>query len=240
MARKNSTADSIIPVWVQRLQALLEERDMKQSELAGKIGVAPSTVSDWLSETKGREPGVSKLYSIATVLWVSMDYLMGASECETAKNEEIHKRIGLSNKAIKKLIRLQRKVKANNLLAVKKVAVCNFLLETEDMTDLFDCLYNYLLGEYYFNDGQQDLSATAIYLKSPLGTSDERLNFAESFSYVYLSKITQELSLLKEEAVKRSRLREKKTYEEWKNTDAGKAVDLETLKDQAAYEDGEE
>ena len=30
-----------------------------------------------------------------------MDYLMGASECETAKNEEIHKRIGLSNKAIK-------------------------------------------------------------------------------------------------------------------------------------------
>ena len=41
---------------------------MKQSELAGKIGVAPSTVSDWLSETKGREPGVSKLYSIATVL----------------------------------------------------------------------------------------------------------------------------------------------------------------------------
>ena len=42
MARKNSTADSIIPVWVQRLQALLEERDMKQSELAGKIGVAPS------------------------------------------------------------------------------------------------------------------------------------------------------------------------------------------------------
>ena len=102
MARKNSTADSIIPVWVQRLQALLEERDMKQSELAGKIGVAPSTVSDWLSETKGREPGVSKLYSIATVLGVSMDYLMGASECETAKNEEIHKRIGLSNKAIKK------------------------------------------------------------------------------------------------------------------------------------------
>ena len=111
---------------------------------------------------------------------------MGASECETAKNEEIHKRIGLSNKAIKKLIRLQHKVKANNLLAVKKVAVCNFLLETEDITDLFDCLYNYLLGEYYFNDGQQDLSATAIYLKSPLGTSDERLNFAESFSYVFI------------------------------------------------------
>ncbi len=55
MARKNSTADSIIPVWVQRLQALLEERDMKQSELAGKIGVAPSTVSDWLSETKKEE-----------------------------------------------------------------------------------------------------------------------------------------------------------------------------------------
>ena len=45
---------------------------------------------------------------------------------------------------------------------------------------------------------------------------------------------------MKEEAVQRSRLREKKTYEEWKNTDAGKAVDLETLKDQAAYEDGEE
>ena len=37
MARKNSTADSIIPVWVQRLQALLEERDMKQSELAAKL-----------------------------------------------------------------------------------------------------------------------------------------------------------------------------------------------------------
>ena len=70
MARKNSTADSIIPVWVQRLQALLEERDMKQSELAGKIGVAPSTVSDWLSETKGREPGLASY----TVLQLYLGY----------------------------------------------------------------------------------------------------------------------------------------------------------------------
>ena len=64
--------------------------------------------------------------------------------------------------------------------------------------------------------------------------------FAESYSHVYLSKVLQALSLIKRDADKTKEQKEKENYEEWLKSDEGKAFELENLKQQAAYEDGED
>lgn len=240
MAKKSSTmADNITPIWTQRLRAILEERNMKQSELAEMSGVSASSISDWIGGNVKREPKVKSLKDIADALGVSMDYLMGADECTSAKNEEIHKKTGLSDKAIKNLVRLHRKTKNGEIAAAKKLAVCNFLLESMNRTDLFEFLYNYLLGEYYFNDGQQDLGATAIYLKTPNGEVAERLNFAENYAHAYLSLVLQELSVLKKVTDKIRLKKQKADYCEWLKTPEGIAFKREVWEQQTDYEDDE-
>lgn len=240
MTRKNAAVGDIAPVWAKRLRVLLEERDMKQSELSKISGVSASSISDWIGGNTKREPKVTGLKDIADALGVSMDYLMGAEECTSAQNEEIHKRTGLSDKAIKNLVRLRRKAKTGEISAAKKLAVCNFLLETINRTGLFVFLYNYLLGEYYFNDGQQDLGATEIYLKTPNGEVAERLNFAENYAHVYLSLVLQELALLKKVTDKIQLKKQKADYSEWLKTPEGIAFAREIWEQQAAYEDDKE
>ena len=240
MKKKNIPQSDMPPIWAQRIQALLEEQNMKQTELSKISKISASSISDWIGGNGKREPKVLGLKAIADALGVSMDYLMGAEECTSADNEEIHKRTGLSDKAIKNLVRLRRKAKTGEISAAKKLAVCNFLLETINRTGLFEFLYNYLLGEYYFNDGQQNLGATEIYLKTPNGAVAERLNFAENYAHVYLSLVLQELSLLKKVTDKIQLKKQKADYFEWLKTPEGIAFEREIWEQQAAYEDDKE
>lgn len=240
MKKKNIPQSDMPPIWAQRIQALLEEQNMKQTELSKISKISASSISDWIGGNGKREPKVLGLKAIADALGVSMDYLMGAEECTSADNEKIHKRTGLSDKAIKNLVRLRRKVKTGEISAAKKLAVCNFLLETINRTGLFEFLYNYLLGEYYFNDGQQNLGATEIYLKTPNGAVAERLNFAENYAHVYLSLVLQELSLLKKVTDKIRLKKQKADYSEWLKTPEGIAFEREIWEQQAAYEDDKE
>lgn len=109
-----------------------------------------------------------------------------------------------------------------------------------DSTDLFESLYSYLLGEFYFSSHGTDLGANFIYAKTPVGEEKEKLAFAESYSHVYLSKVLQALAFIKRKADKVKERKEKKMYEEWLKSDEGKAFELENLKLQIAYEDEEE
>ena len=193
MAKKSSTmVDNITPIWTQRLRALLEERNMKQSELAEMSGVSASSISDWIGGNIKREPKVKG-----------------------------------------------RKTKTGEIAAAKKLAVCNFLLESMNRTDLFEFLYNYLLGEYYFNDGQQDLGATAIYLKTPNGEVAERLNFAENYAHAYLALVLQELSVLKKVTDKIRLKKQKADYFEWLKTPEGIAFERDVWEQQTDYEEDE-
>lgn len=241
MGKRNQPPDIFsTPIWATRITNLLEERGMTQLELAKQSGTSPASISDWVGGSSQREPKVRGFKAVADVLEVSTDYLLGADECTTPTNEEIHKLTGLSDKAIKKLRKLQRGVKSNKDSAAKKLAACNYLLEAMDSTDLFESLYSYLLGEFYFSSQGKDLGANFIYAKTPVGEQREKLAFAESYSHVYLSKVLQALSLIKRDADKIKEQKEKENYEEWLKSDEGKAFELETLKQQVAYEDGED
>lgn len=226
MAEQNRTMnDSSTPIWVERINSLLDERGMTKLELAAKSGNSPASISDWTgSKKKGRhqrEPKITGFKAVADALEVSTDYLLGGDECTTPYNEEIHKITGLSDKAIKKLRRLQRNVKKNSGSSAKKLAACNYLLEAMDSTDFFESLYNYLLGEFYFSKRGKDLGATLIYTTDLTGEEKEVLAFAENYSHVYLSKILQDLSLMKKDADEKRLQKEK----EWFESDEGKAAD---------------
>ena len=241
MGKRNQPPDIFsTPIWATRITNLLEEKGMTQLELAKQSGTSPASISDWVGGSSQREPKVRGFKAVADVLEVSTDYLLGADECTTPTNEEIHKLTGLSDKAIKKLRKLQRGVKRNKDSAAKRLAACNYLLESMDSTDLFESLYSYLLGEFYFSSQGKDLGANFIYAKTPVGEQKEKLAFAESYSHVYLSKVLQALSLIKRDADKTKEQKEKENYEEWLKSDEGKAFELENLKQQAAYEDGED
>lgn len=231
-------------IWVERIRNLLEERGMKQKDLAQKCNVTTSTISDWIGyKKKGearREPKISGFKDVAVALGVSTDYLLGADECKTPSNEEIHKITGLSDRAIEALVSANHSTGTDNGIAAKRLAVCNFLLERMNDTELFESLYRYLLGEFYFSKNKQDLGATVIYSKGPRSEETEVLAFAENYSHVYFSKVMQELSILKKTADEVKSEREKSDYENWLKTPEGIAFEQENLEQQPAWEEMEE
>ena len=59
----------------QRIFKTMEQKNLKQSDLANYIGVANSSVSDW--KKKGSTPSADKIVKISEFLNVSVDYLLG-------------------------------------------------------------------------------------------------------------------------------------------------------------------
>lgn len=231
-------------IWVERIRNLLEERGMKQKDLAQKCNVTTSTISDWIGyKKKGearREPKISGFKDVAVALGVSTDYLLGADECKTPSNEEIHKITGLSDRAIESLISANHSMGTDNGTAAKRLAACNFLLERMNDTELFESMYRYLLGEFYFSKNKKDLGATVLYSKDPQSEETEVLSFAENYSHVYFSKVLQELSLLKKTADEVKVEKEKADYEKWLKTPEGIAFEQENLEQQPVLEEAEE
>lgn len=64
-----------------RLSEILEERDLKQKQLAEKIGVTEVTISRYINAEREPRPGI--LVNIAKSLDVSVDYLLGVSNVQT-------------------------------------------------------------------------------------------------------------------------------------------------------------
>lgn len=227
-------------ILAERLTNLLEDRDMTQKELAEKSNISTSAISEWSKWENTREPRVGNLLPVAKALGVSMDYLLGADECKTPSNEEIHKITGLSDRAIDSLISTNRSMGTDNGTAAKRLAACNFLLERMNDTELFESIYRYLLGEFYFSKNKKDLGATVLYSKGPRSEETEVLSFAENYSHVYFSKVLQELSLLKKTADEVKVEKEKADYEKWLKTPEGIAFEQENLEQQPVLEEAEE
>lgn len=231
-------------IWVERIIKTMQAQGLSQKKLAEKSGITPSTLSDWVGKKKKgedqREPKISGFKNVADALGVSMDYLLGADECKTPSNEEIHKITGLSDGAIESLISANHSMGNGNGTAAKRLAACNFLLERMNDTELFESMYRYLLGEYYFSKNKRDLGATILYSKGPQSEENEVLAFADHYSHVYFSKVLQELSLLKKTADDDKAEREKSDYEKWLKTPEGIAFEQENLEQQPAFEEMEE
>lgn len=71
----------------ERLKFLREKEKMYQSELADRLGLAPSTIS--MYERGDRDPDTSTLTKIAEIFNVSTDYLLGRTNIPNTMDEPI-------------------------------------------------------------------------------------------------------------------------------------------------------
>ncbi len=84
-----------------RLRNLIEESKTSQADLAKHIGVTRQAISSYSLGTT--IPDIEKFEKIADYFEVSLDYLLGRSQCKNVENHNIHEDTGLNEKAIKNL-----------------------------------------------------------------------------------------------------------------------------------------
>ena len=80
----------------RKLKLLREEKRMLQSELAGLLNLAPSSIS--MYEQDERDPDTSTVKKIAEIFNVSTDYLLGLTD-EKEINEPIEIAANMGDKA---------------------------------------------------------------------------------------------------------------------------------------------
>lgn len=87
----------------KRINSALAEKDIKQKELAKKIGVNDNVISYWCSGS--RIPNTQQIIQICNVLGVSADYLLGLSDVATNDKDlqYICDYTGLEEEAVKVL-----------------------------------------------------------------------------------------------------------------------------------------
>ena len=90
-----------------RISAILEEKNIKQKDLASALGITANTVSYFISGA--RTPNTEQIILIANFLNVSTDYLLGTAKAKTTDIElkQICEYTGLSDKATEKLHKLE-------------------------------------------------------------------------------------------------------------------------------------
>ena len=62
----------------ERIQELMKENNLNQTQLAEKSGVAQNTISAWL--LKKKEPSIRSLWLLADFFDVDIDYLVGRKD----------------------------------------------------------------------------------------------------------------------------------------------------------------
>lgn len=146
------------------LKKVRTEKHATQAQIADFLGV---TIKTYRGYEKGQEyPKLESLIALADKWGVSIDYLLGRSDCTSVENDYISKKTGLSDKAINKLHDLvQRDDFLNNSnkknaqrtdnLAVRPVHIpsilktINFVLESRRATNLLTFLTYYLDSDKY-------------------------------------------------------------------------------------------
>ena len=108
-------------IFIKRLEALMEENNMSQIELANKIGTTNVTISRYLSSE--RIPRLEIVTKIAEVFHTSVDYLVGLTDIKESWNEMQEIQNLLSSYGIKNLSKSQistlKQLLENNKEALK-------------------------------------------------------------------------------------------------------------------------
>ena len=218
---RNREHDERLPehIWGKRIYKLLDEKGWTQNDLAKKSNVPAPTISGWISskDNKSRsEPKISGFFKVAKALGVSTDYLLGEHECKTPKRETIYKTTGLSDKSLVKLHKLRTKYKNNNISAVMKISVLNYLIENIDNTSLFENLYNYLFSDYFVpsKDGQE-LNGAIKLISKVNGEKRKNIAFTSIIGEAYLGNIQSDLVRLKDKLRKEKNNKAKFEYQKW-------------------------
>lgn len=70
--------DQVYEVFRDRLEALLKSNGIMKKDLAKQVGISPASLSRYF--TMNRDPELRYIMRIATVLGVSIDWLLGLSD----------------------------------------------------------------------------------------------------------------------------------------------------------------
>ena len=199
-------------VWVTRVNQLLQEKSMNQQELAQQCGLSPSVISDWFGIAKKktfvlREPKIVGFKKVADCLGVSVDYLLGKSECRTPNDEKIHEVTGLSDRALQNLKQLN-KTQGQDVDAEKQLCTINFLLENLSESQLFENLYDYLIGKVYFPGKEDDLCGIGTVEYLPSGKVSRKVTLREVFAQATFVSVQHDLMHLKDKAIEQGKLSE--------------------------------
>lgn len=126
-----------------------ENKVLSQRKFADKLGICYSRVCQ--IEKGSVELTLTELHAYQSVTGYSYDYFMGEAECKDADNEKIHKRLGLSEEAIKVLEELNnernRTIKNKRAFA-KRIETISYLLENEQTCPIFGSISLFLWDEY--------------------------------------------------------------------------------------------
>lgn len=116
-----------------RLTVLLDENNMKQTELANKIGTSNVTICRYLNGE--RTPRLDVVSRIANVFQVSLDYLLGLTDDKTIKKSSKNADLGISL-FIKDLYNLDKipHLSKSQIELIKKLLLANkdFILPTKE------------------------------------------------------------------------------------------------------------
>jgi len=96
-------------------EKLRDERTNKRitiKEVCNKIQISEGVLSDYENDKK--KPGAEALAALALFYNVSVDYLLGLSECKSNANDKTNKETGLSEESINALKELKSKMNKND------------------------------------------------------------------------------------------------------------------------------
>ena len=188
--------------WVSRINQVRKNSKLTQNEFAQKSDLSSGTLSQWTF--RKTEPKVQSLKKVSDAFGVSMDYLMGKHECKTPENQKISDVTGLTDDAINRIRWARKRIfEKGDSSAEKKLAACNYLLETMKSSTLLESLYDYLLGQYSFRSRNgEDLDALiSIVAKMPSGEEKQSFIFSSAISQAYFANVQHELMKLKEKII---------------------------------------
>ena len=205
-----------IEIWVERINKLMGERNVTQQELAKACDISPSVISDYVGirkKAKLRTPKVDKLLLISEFFGGSVDYLLGKDECQTPQDEKIHEITGLSDLAIRELKRINQE-QSMKIPAEKQLAIINYLLENMANTELFERLYDYLIGHFAFPGKEDDMGAALMVEYLPSGKERRNLTFQDVFQQAVFTYVQEELFRLKRLTIEKQSKLEREMHKE--------------------------
>lgn len=157
---ENSNSNGILYNKVKLTERLGDLRNNKGLSLAQlsqgilektKVSISPTQLGKYENPDNSVIISLNNLFALANYYEVSIYNLLGMNDCKKADNEEIHKRLGLSDEAIEVLeteaLEINRKPKEFDIIhEIRKQAhyTINFLLENDLKYNSFNDIGNFL------------------------------------------------------------------------------------------------
>lgn len=167
---KNSKYDDetkkLLKKQTERLNQLMEEKQISQIELSKKIGVASGSISNYSNGT--RLISVDILPKLAKALGTSTDYLLGVSDVKHYSNNELNELFGFNDDTI------------DNLSTMPNRDVINLIFDgnRDDVLYFFEKLDEYKkILEKYKTESQKSMMNGA-WAKDELNIAKYKLNEA--------------------------------------------------------------